>query len=143
MDKFIEEHIINSKFDSLSPEECQAHKTAMVKALMDCIVGKTLVMAKLSKVDTVEVAPIAPIAPIVKKKTRPINPLRHNADGTYNSHCLDPDYAHKYYERAMKDIKATCPCCGTEVLKSNLSKHKKSLKCTHVAMCQVINGKTS
>ena len=103
----------------------------MVKALMDCIVGKTLVMAKLSKVDTVEVAPIAPI---VKKKTRPINPLRHNADGTYNSHCLAPDYSYNYYNEKLKGIVAKCPCCGSEVLKTNLGKPKRTQKCKDMTL---------
>ena len=140
MDKFIEEHIIKSKFDSLTPEESHAHKAAMVKALMDVVVGKTIMLVNLSDVSKFE--PV-PDVPVVKRKTRPINPLRHNADGTYNSHCLDPEYAHKYYERTMKDVKVTCPCCGSELLKSNFSKHKKSLKCTHVAMCKAFNAKPS
>jgi len=80
------------------------------------------------------------LPPVVKRKTRPINPLRHNADGTYNSHVLDPEYAHDYYLRTVKDVKVTCPCCGSELLKSNFSKHKKSLKCTHVAMCKATNA---
>ena len=111
MDKFIEEHIIQSKFDSLSPEACQAHKAAMVKALMDCVVGTTIMFVSMSELPKVE--------PVVKKKTRPINPLRHNADGTYNSHCLAPDYSHNSYNEKLKGIVSKCPCCGSEVLKTN------------------------
>ena len=145
MAKFIEKHIIKSKFDSLTPEERQAHKEAMVKALMDCVVGKTIMFVNMSdtpKVEPIKVEPVE-IVPVVKKKTRPINPLRHRADGSYSSHSLVPNYNASYYEQKTKGVKVVCPCCETEVLKSNYAKHTKSLKCTHVAMCQALNAKPS
>ena len=135
MDEFIKSKFIESKFESLSPEERQAHTLYVVKSLMECIVGNTINFINIGvKAGAID----APV--VVKKKTRPKNPLRHRADGTYNSHSLVPDYNSTYYEQKTKGVKVNCSCCGLELLKSNYSKHKKSLKCTHVAMCQALNA---
>jgi hypothetical protein len=135
MDEFIKSKFIESKFESLSPEERQAHTLSVVKSLMECIVGNTINFINIGvKAGAID----APV--VVKKKTRPKNPIRHRADGTYNSHSLVPDYNSTYYEQKTKGVKVNCSCCGLELLKSNYSKHKKSLKCTHVAMCQAHNA---
>jgi len=134
MDEFIKSKFIESNFESLSPEERQAHTLSVVKSLMETIVGNTINFINIGvKAGAID-------APVVKKKTRPINPLRHRADGSYNSHSLVPDYNSTYYEQKTKGVKVICTCCGMELLKSNFSKHKKSLKCTHVAMCKNHNA---
>lgn len=108
MDEFIESQFKKVQFESLTPEERQAHTLSVVKALMECIVGQPIKFVDIGvKAGVID-------APIVKKKTRPINPLRHRADGTYNSHSLVPQYNQTYYEQKTKGVKVTCSCCGLE-----------------------------
>ena len=138
MDEFIKSKFIEYNFESSDPEERHEHTLRVVKALMECIVGNPINFINIGvKAGAID-------APVVeKKKTRPKNPIRHRADGSYNSHSLVPDYNSTYYEQKTKGVKVSCSCCGMELLKSNYSKHKKSLKCKHVAMCQAFNAVAS
>ncbi len=129
-------------FENLSPAEQYAHNKHMAVAIrrfMECICGKSLDMIEA------EVTPPPSPVPIVKKKGGGPrrNPLRHRPDGTYDNGPLDPDYNHKYYEQNIKGITASCPSCGLTLLKSNLSKHKKSIKCIDYAKCAEKDGKPS
>ena len=136
MDEFVKSKFIEYNFESASPEERQAHTLRVVQCLMEVTVGQPIKFIDIGvKAGLLE--------PIAKKKTRPINPIRHRAVGSYNSHSLVPDYNITYYEQKTKGVKVVCSCCGLELLKSNYSKHKKSLKCTHVAMCQKHNTQPS
>ena len=92
----------------MDSEERKAHTLNMVKAVMECIVGKPIVFQHLMEQK-----------PIVKKKARPINPLRHRDDGTYNTHSLDPEYNRKYYNEKLKGITVKCPCCDLELFKNS------------------------
>ena len=136
MDEFIKSKFIEYNFESASPEERQAHTLRVVQCLMECIVGQPIKFIDIG-------VKAGLLAPIAKKKTRPINPIRHRADGSYNSHSLVPDYNSTYYEQKTKVVKVVCSCCGLELLKSNYSKHNKSLKSTLVAMCQKHNAQPS
>lgn len=148
-DLFIEEEMVKVKFDDLSPEEQNAHSKSVSDVILQHVLHTPLDVFCLP-VDKFERDRIAEeiiekylaaqsIAP--PRRTRAKNPLRHRADGTYNSHCLDPDYSHNYYAANLQGVTVKCPCCESEILKTNLAKHKKSLKCRHVAMCQAHNAK--
>ena len=147
MDEFIKSKFIEYNFESASPEERQAHTLRVMQCLMETIVGNPIkfidIGVKAGLIDKPEETKAGLLAPIAKKKTRPINPIRHRADGSYNSHSLVPDYNSTYFEQKTKGVKVVCTCCGLELLRSNYSKHKKSLKCTHVALCQAHNAQPS
>ena len=108
----------------------------MVNAVMETIVTKHIqyFMSIGAKEAALEKAVV------IKRKTRPINPLRHGPDGSYNSHCLDNNYAHNYSEEKLKGVVVKCLCCESEVLRTKLGKHRRSKKCKHVAMCQAHNA---
>jgi len=142
IDNFIEEEFVKAENESLSKEEQKAHNLSLVKTIMRHICLTPFELFTMP-VDKFERDKINEQIIQLKKKTRPINPLRHNADGSYNSHSLDPNYNHNYYEEKMKGVKVTCTCCGLELLKTNYAKHKKSKKCQHVAMCQAHNATPS
>ena len=139
IDIFIKEEFVKAEYETLSKEEQKAHNMSIVKVIMRhiCLTPFELFTMPVDKFKRNE---IYEMVIQMKKKTRPINPLRHNADGSYNSHSLDPKYNHNYYEEKMKGVKVTCSCCGLELLKTNYAKHKKSKKCLHVAMCQALNA---
>ena len=85
MDEFTKSKLIEYNFESASPKERQAHTLRVVQCLMECIVGQPIKFIDIGvKAGLLE--------PIAKKKTRPINPIRHRADGNYKSHSLVPDY---------------------------------------------------
>jgi hypothetical protein len=134
IDKFIEEQFILVDFENLSPAEQYAHNKHMAVAIrrfMEFICAKRLDMIEAE--------------PIVKKKGGGSrrNPLRNRPDGTYDNGPLDPDYNRKYYEQNIKGLTVSCPSCGSTLLKSNLSKHKKSLKCIEYSKCVEKDGKPS
>jgi len=143
IDLFIQEEFVKVSFESLTPKEQIAHTKAVSDIVMKHILHTPLevfcmpvdkferdrineeIIEKYLEHASLVVKPLV----VVKKKTRPINPLRHNADGTYNSHCLDPEYAHNYYNEKLKGVVCKCSSCGSEVLRTNLGKHKRSKKC--------------
>ena len=142
IDNFIEEEFVKANFETLSKEEQKAHNLSVVKVIMRHICLTPFELFTMP-VDKFERDAINEQILKLKKKTRPINPLRHRPDGSYNTHSLVPDYNRSYYNEKLKNVKVACTCCGTEFLKTNLSKHKKSKKCLHVAMCQAFNAGAS
>lgn len=151
IDLFIKEEFVKVRFENMSPEEQKAHTKSVADVVMTHVLHSPLEVFSMP-VDKFERDKINEeiiekylenMSIAAPRRTRPRNPLRHRADGSYNSHCLDPNYAHNYFYENMKDVKIKCDCCGAELLKSNISKHKKSLKCTHVAMCKAHNAKPS
>ncbi len=165
IDDFITEEFHRVEFTSLSQKDKEVHTRGIVKEVMKHICnnpGELFAMPvdkfardefyenqnkdwleETSSDDKSTSSTEVPVAIPVKRKTRPINPLRHRADGTYNSHSLDPNYNSNYYKEKVQGLTVVCPCCSLELLKSNFSKHKKSMRCKYLGMMAIASKPSS
>ena len=70
-----------------------------------------------------------------KPRGRPINPVRHRPDGTYNKQCLDPEYAKRWYHKRFC-VPYTCGTCGRTLANDQTIKQHES-----TAVCPKANKK--
>ena len=66
---------------------------------------------------------------IKRPRGRPINPIRHKPDGTYNKQCLDPEYGKNYYYKTYRK-EYCCSICGkTLTTNQKIKRHENSVFC--------------
>ena len=108
-DNFIEEQFTKANFASLSVEEQQAHKKALVKAIM----------ARICILPLKDDTPITDTIVVVETKKC----IRTLSNGKYNYKPLDPDYFKKYWKANLATVKVECPRCGTLTGKCKIARH--------------------